>query len=183
MESGQAHITGDFITSLFRASTRGATHYTNWLVDGVYDGIAFVRYPLVHRSLCPLTCVRLLHPFGGHLWTRKSWHIDESIANIFKARVSSHDVLNARFLYHRYTHFIREFLRTPFICVAILAKPRFRSYSSLLHGYRLYIILIGLVQTPSTKVASTCNPRVSVVLFPGSLGISALLPSLEKSLR
>lgn len=47
LESGHAHITGDLITSLFRASTRGATARTSWLLDGLLDFVAYVRFPTV----------------------------------------------------------------------------------------------------------------------------------------
>jgi hypothetical protein len=39
---GQAHIAGDLITNLFRATTRGATPKNNWITDGLYDLIGFV---------------------------------------------------------------------------------------------------------------------------------------------
>lgn len=42
VERGDVHITADLITSLFRASTRGATPKNNWVLDGIYDFIAYV---------------------------------------------------------------------------------------------------------------------------------------------
>ncbi|TFK37303.1 oxidoreductase [Crucibulum laeve] len=51
VESGQAHITGDLITSLFRASTRGASPKNNWILDGVYDAIAYVATPIWRSSV------------------------------------------------------------------------------------------------------------------------------------
>jgi len=49
--NGQVHITGDLITSLFRASTRGAAYYSNWFIDGLYDGIAFLATPIWRASV------------------------------------------------------------------------------------------------------------------------------------
>jgi 3-dehydrosphinganine reductase len=46
IESGHMHITADLITSLFRASTRGSAPKNNWILDGIYDLIAYV---------CPLS--------------------------------------------------------------------------------------------------------------------------------
>jgi hypothetical protein len=43
VEKGEAHITADMITSLFRSATRGAAPYNNWFIDGILDGVAFVR--------------------------------------------------------------------------------------------------------------------------------------------
>lgn len=40
----EVQITGDLLTSLFRASTRGATPRTNTLLDALYDLIAFVSF-------------------------------------------------------------------------------------------------------------------------------------------
>jgi len=42
VESGHTHITGDIITRLFRASTRGASPKNNWFLDGLFDMVAFV---------------------------------------------------------------------------------------------------------------------------------------------
>jgi 3-dehydrosphinganine reductase len=47
---GHAHITGDVITSLFSAGTRGAAPRNNWLLDVLFDMVAFVRSFL--PSLC-----------------------------------------------------------------------------------------------------------------------------------
>jgi len=43
LESGHAHISGDTITNMFRASTRGAAYRSNWLLDGLLDFVAYVR--------------------------------------------------------------------------------------------------------------------------------------------
>jgi len=51
VEKGQAHITGDLITSLFRASTRGAAPKNNWIIDGLYDMIAYVATPVWRASV------------------------------------------------------------------------------------------------------------------------------------
>ncbi|XP_006464124.1 hypothetical protein AGABI2DRAFT_194697 [Agaricus bisporus var. bisporus H97] len=48
---GQAHIAGDLITNLFRASTRGATPKNNFIVDGFYDLIAFFATPVWRASV------------------------------------------------------------------------------------------------------------------------------------
>ncbi|TFY82044.1 hypothetical protein EWM64_g1967 [Hericium alpestre] len=42
---GQYHISGNFITDLFRASSREAAPRNNWLLDGVYDLIAYISIP------------------------------------------------------------------------------------------------------------------------------------------
>ena len=39
---GHAHITGDLLTALFSASTRGAVRRNNSFLDGLYDFIAYV---------------------------------------------------------------------------------------------------------------------------------------------
>jgi 3-dehydrosphinganine reductase len=51
VERGEAHITADLITSLFRASTRGATPRSNWLLDGLYDFVAYIATPIWRRSV------------------------------------------------------------------------------------------------------------------------------------
>jgi hypothetical protein len=44
VQNGDVHITGDLVTSLFRASTRGGAYRSNWVLDALYDLIAFVRF-------------------------------------------------------------------------------------------------------------------------------------------
>lgn len=44
LESGHVHISGDIITNLFRACTRGSAYRTNWLLDGLLDFVAYVRF-------------------------------------------------------------------------------------------------------------------------------------------
>ncbi|KIM37795.1 hypothetical protein M413DRAFT_448300 [Hebeloma cylindrosporum] len=51
VESGRAHITGDLITSLFSASTRGATYRHNWLLEGLFDMVAFIAIPIWRSSV------------------------------------------------------------------------------------------------------------------------------------
>ncbi|KAG6863748.1 hypothetical protein C0991_003500 [Blastosporella zonata] len=51
VESGQAHITGDLITSLFRSSTRGASPRNSWILDGVYDFVAYIATPVWRASV------------------------------------------------------------------------------------------------------------------------------------
>ncbi|KAG0693242.1 hypothetical protein DFH29DRAFT_816540 [Suillus ampliporus] len=51
VENGHAHITADFITSLFRASTRGAASRSNTALDFALDFIAFIAIPLWRRSV------------------------------------------------------------------------------------------------------------------------------------
>ncbi|KNZ78088.1 3-ketodihydrosphingosine reductase TSC10, partial [Termitomyces sp. J132] len=51
VESGRVHITGDLITSLFRSSTRGATPHNNWILDGIYDFVAFIVAPIWRSSV------------------------------------------------------------------------------------------------------------------------------------
>jgi hypothetical protein len=43
VQKGLAHITCDILTSLFRASSRGSTPHSNYIIDGVYDAVAYVR--------------------------------------------------------------------------------------------------------------------------------------------
>lgn len=43
VKNGQFQITGNFITELFRASSRGAAPRRNWLLDALFDFIAYVR--------------------------------------------------------------------------------------------------------------------------------------------
>ncbi|KAF8335049.1 uncharacterized protein EI90DRAFT_3280159 [Cantharellus anzutake] len=50
VQKGQAHIAGDLITHLFRASTRGAAPYNNPLVDGILGFIAWIGVPIWRRS-------------------------------------------------------------------------------------------------------------------------------------
>ncbi|KAG6816196.1 hypothetical protein H0H87_007827 [Tephrocybe sp. NHM501043] len=51
IEAGQAHITGDLITSLFRSSTRGASPRNNWILDGIYDFVAYIATPIWRASV------------------------------------------------------------------------------------------------------------------------------------
>ncbi|KJA26531.1 hypothetical protein HYPSUDRAFT_36242 [Hypholoma sublateritium FD-334 SS-4] len=49
--NGNAHITGDLITSLFSAGTRGAAPRSNWLLEAVYDMVAFIAIPIWRSSV------------------------------------------------------------------------------------------------------------------------------------
>lgn len=49
IQDGHAHITGDFTTGLFRASTRGAAPRNSWCIDGIYDLIAYVSIWICFR--------------------------------------------------------------------------------------------------------------------------------------
>ncbi|KZV97212.1 oxidoreductase [Exidia glandulosa HHB12029] len=51
IRSGQAHIAADFLTHLFRASTRGSTPYNNPIVDAVLGCIAWIAVPVWRRSV------------------------------------------------------------------------------------------------------------------------------------
>jgi len=51
VEQGHTHITADMITSLFRASTRGATPRNSWILDGIYDFVAYIATPIWRRSV------------------------------------------------------------------------------------------------------------------------------------
>ncbi|KAJ8589599.1 NAD(P)-binding protein [Rhizopogon salebrosus TDB-379] len=51
VENGHAHITADLITSLFRASTRGAAPRSNAALDIVLDLVALIGIPLWRRSV------------------------------------------------------------------------------------------------------------------------------------
>ncbi|KAF8194594.1 oxidoreductase [Pholiota molesta] len=48
---GHAHITGDVITSLFSAGTRGAAQRNNWLLDALFDMVAFIAVPVWRSSV------------------------------------------------------------------------------------------------------------------------------------
>lgn len=73
IERGDAHITADLITDLFRSSTRGVTPVNNWLLDGLYDAIAYVC-PLIELDVTSIftQLFRLPHPSGVRLLI-KSW--------------------------------------------------------------------------------------------------------------
>ncbi|KDR82721.1 hypothetical protein GALMADRAFT_238225 [Galerina marginata CBS 339.88] len=49
--NGHFHITGDLITSFFSASTRGAVPRHNWLLEGLYDMVAFIAIPIWRSSV------------------------------------------------------------------------------------------------------------------------------------
>lgn len=51
IEKGETHITADLITSLFRASTRGSAPKNNWILDAIYDSIAFLATPIWKSSV------------------------------------------------------------------------------------------------------------------------------------
>ncbi|KAJ7596088.1 oxidoreductase [Mycena floridula] len=51
MVNGDAHITGELIGKLFRASTRGAMPRSNWIMDGIYDFVAFIATPVWRASV------------------------------------------------------------------------------------------------------------------------------------
>ncbi|PPQ72501.1 hypothetical protein CVT26_003591 [Gymnopilus dilepis] len=48
---GHAHITGDLLTALFSASTRGAVRRNNLFLDGLYDFIAYIGTPIWRSSV------------------------------------------------------------------------------------------------------------------------------------
>ncbi|KAF9484789.1 oxidoreductase [Pholiota conissans] len=48
---GHAHITGDLITSLFSAGTRGAAPRNNWLLEALFDMVAFIAVPVWRHSV------------------------------------------------------------------------------------------------------------------------------------
>ena len=94
MESGQAHITGDLITSLFRASTRGATPKNNWFLDGIFDMVAYVCFYSIPLSLFQCTNGpgnRSPRPFGAHPSTNGLLLIGRNIGNTSRRRGSSHN--------------------------------------------------------------------------------------------
>ncbi|KAJ7454726.1 oxidoreductase [Mycena latifolia] len=51
VQQGHAHITGDIITSLFRASTRGAAPRHNIFLDTIYDMAAAIIAPIWRMSV------------------------------------------------------------------------------------------------------------------------------------
>ncbi|ETW74922.1 hypothetical protein HETIRDRAFT_423527 [Heterobasidion irregulare TC 32-1] len=48
---GDFQITGNFITELFRASSREASPRRNWLVDGLFDFISYIAVPIWASSV------------------------------------------------------------------------------------------------------------------------------------
>ncbi|KAJ7040038.1 oxidoreductase [Mycena alexandri] len=46
VQKGHAHITSHFIADLFRASTRGVTPKQTWIMDAVYDMLAYFAAPI-----------------------------------------------------------------------------------------------------------------------------------------
>ncbi|KAJ6570125.1 oxidoreductase [Mycena vulgaris] len=51
VQKGHAHITGDMITDLFRASTRGVTPRHNIFLDTIYDMVASIIAPIWRMSV------------------------------------------------------------------------------------------------------------------------------------
>jgi len=51
VQKGHVHISGDFLTDVFRASTRGSAPYHNPVVDAVLGIIAWIGVPLWRRSV------------------------------------------------------------------------------------------------------------------------------------
>ncbi|KAF8309194.1 oxidoreductase [Clavulina sp. PMI_390] len=49
IRSGEPHISGDFITSVFRASTRGSTPYANVFMENIYGFIGWIGLPIWRR--------------------------------------------------------------------------------------------------------------------------------------
>lgn len=64
VQNGDAHITGDLMTSIFRASTRGAAYKCNWFLDALFDSIAFVRLQISPSRLSIDPIHRLESPSG-----------------------------------------------------------------------------------------------------------------------
>ncbi|PPR08280.1 hypothetical protein CVT24_001120 [Panaeolus cyanescens] len=46
VQNGHPHIVGDLITALFSASTRGSAPRRNWLLEGLYDFVAYIAVPV-----------------------------------------------------------------------------------------------------------------------------------------
>ncbi|KAF8312222.1 NAD(P)-binding protein [Clavulina sp. PMI_390] len=51
VKDGDVYISGDFLTSLFRASTRGSTPRVSFVYDAILDLIAFVAMPIWRRAI------------------------------------------------------------------------------------------------------------------------------------
>ncbi|KAJ6540779.1 hypothetical protein B0H19DRAFT_1269315 [Mycena capillaripes] len=82
VEKGQAHITSDFVGSLFRASTHGVAPrrgWWGWVRDAVLDGVAYVRahhFPSFLQFLPPSPPNPNLdtpRSFGGTPSTNSNW--------------------------------------------------------------------------------------------------------------
>jgi len=50
VRNGEAHISGDLLTSIFRGSTRGGAPYTNTFMTVIYDIIALIGVPIWRRG-------------------------------------------------------------------------------------------------------------------------------------
>ncbi|KAF8917185.1 oxidoreductase [Mucidula mucida] len=51
LERGDAHISGDLLTNIFRAGTRGAAPKNNWIVDAFLDWVSFMFVPVWRASV------------------------------------------------------------------------------------------------------------------------------------
>jgi hypothetical protein len=83
VERGHFHISVDFITNIFRTSTRGSTPFHNFLLDGIYEIIGSVRriaFPSSRRSLTVSTRSRFCSGVGP--WTARSELIALNTSNI-----------------------------------------------------------------------------------------------------
>lgn len=68
-ENGEAHITGELLASLFRASTRGTTHRANWFLDALLNFVAYVSVVCgTSEEGAYLISYRLRCQFGGRVW-------------------------------------------------------------------------------------------------------------------
>lgn len=85
---GHAHISSNFITDLFKASTRGAVPRNNWIMDGFLDFIAFVR-SFDNFQDVQLIVHRLRHPFGEHQSTDGCLLTEKNTKSTLQIEVSS----------------------------------------------------------------------------------------------
>lgn len=69
VRKGHVQISGDILTSLFRASTRGSTPRVSFLKDAVLDFVSFVR------TIRPSTAPRILTSFSACQWAVPIWRI------------------------------------------------------------------------------------------------------------
>jgi 3-dehydrosphinganine reductase len=105
VQRGYFHISVDFITDIFRTSTRGATPFNNVVVDSLFQIIGSVSYMLPFLVMGLTAVTRLLSRYGAGEWTCWSGSTGRATASTYERRASC-DVLprpdrSARCLYRR----------------------------------------------------------------------------------
>lgn len=70
VQKGNFQITGNFITDLFRVSSRQASPRHNWILDGLLDFVAYVRF-FLFALLFHISCGSNSNIF---IWTTAQFH-------------------------------------------------------------------------------------------------------------